>query len=158
MSSRNAINGTTTTLVPPTLYHAGSRNAKLLSPPMRITSTMGLSPSMIALIAAAWTPRNTLPLSIIYISDYYTSVFYSRFRRAIYASYISRLNSAARLVPRRIYSNPKNACHISLASRNRRYLLYTSPLRSMMPRAYIIPAICDVCPACASMISFLSSL
>jgi hypothetical protein len=51
ISSRNAINGITITLVPPALHYAGSINIKLLPPPVFITTTTGLSPFIIALIA-----------------------------------------------------------------------------------------------------------
>ncbi|KAF2008296.1 hypothetical protein BU24DRAFT_327475, partial [Aaosphaeria arxii CBS 175.79] len=51
MSSRNAINGTTTTVVPPGSMNAGNMNNKLLPAPVAITTTMLLSPRMIASMA-----------------------------------------------------------------------------------------------------------
>ncbi|KAI0603907.1 RecQ Superfamily II DNA helicase [Pyrenophora tritici-repentis] len=53
MSPRNAINGTTTTVVPPCSAHAGNMNNKLLPAPVGITATTGLSPAVMALIAAS---------------------------------------------------------------------------------------------------------
>ncbi|KAG9382296.1 RecQ Superfamily II DNA helicase [Pyrenophora tritici-repentis] len=57
MSPRNAINGTTTTVVPPCSAHAGNMNNKLLPAPVGITATTGLSPAVMALIAASCTPE-----------------------------------------------------------------------------------------------------
>ncbi|KAF2022980.1 hypothetical protein EK21DRAFT_18376, partial [Setomelanomma holmii] len=52
MSPRNAINGMTTTVVPPCSAHAGNMNNKLFPPPVGITAMMGLSPATIAAMAS----------------------------------------------------------------------------------------------------------
>jgi hypothetical protein len=55
MSPRNAINGTTTTVVPPGSTHAGNINNMLLPSPVGITVTTGLTPAWIASIACFYT-------------------------------------------------------------------------------------------------------
>ncbi|KAF1828318.1 hypothetical protein BDW02DRAFT_454764, partial [Decorospora gaudefroyi] len=52
MSPRNAINGTTTTVVPPCSAYTGNMNNKLLPALVGITATTGLFPVTIALIAS----------------------------------------------------------------------------------------------------------
>ncbi|KAF2421783.1 hypothetical protein EJ08DRAFT_572146, partial [Tothia fuscella] len=49
-SSRNTINGITTTIVPPYSIHAGNINKILLPTPVSITVTTGLSSLEITLI------------------------------------------------------------------------------------------------------------
>ncbi|KAH7000821.1 hypothetical protein B0J12DRAFT_540227, partial [Macrophomina phaseolina] len=52
-SSRSAISGTTTTVVPPGSAQAGSMNKMLFPAPVGITATSGLIPALIALTASS---------------------------------------------------------------------------------------------------------
>ncbi|KAF1980584.1 hypothetical protein K402DRAFT_344126, partial [Aulographum hederae CBS 113979] len=52
ISARNAFNGTTTIVTPPTCTNAGNINNTLLPDPVGITTTIGLSPCWIACIAS----------------------------------------------------------------------------------------------------------
>ena len=65
MFPRNAINGTTTTVVPLYLAYAGNINNMLFSALVGITATTGLLLAIIALIASFCTPRNLAALPII---------------------------------------------------------------------------------------------
>ncbi|KAE8852436.1 hypothetical protein PTNB73_10603 [Pyrenophora teres f. teres] len=94
MSPRNAINGTTTTVVPPCSAHAGNMNNKLLPAPVGITATTGLSPAVIALIAASCTPRNLASSPIMRFSCALASIFLSRCHRSTLASSASLSNGA----------------------------------------------------------------
>ena len=78
ISSRNAINGTTTIVVPPYSANASNINNKLLPLLVGITATTRLSPATIALIASSYTPRNSALLPIIRLSYLLLSIFLSR--------------------------------------------------------------------------------
>jgi hypothetical protein len=65
MSSYNAINGTTTTVILLYSTYASNINNKLFSPSISMTATTGLSPATIAAIASFCTLRNLAALSII---------------------------------------------------------------------------------------------
>ena len=156
MSPRNAINGTTTTVVPPCSAHAGNMNNKLLPAPVGITDTTGLLPATMAWMASLCTPRNSAVLPIICCSWASTSIFLSRAHRLALAWSASHSNGA-RLRFLELSSSPsiwkpKNRCQSVLDMRNCNLLSATAPAISMMPRAYIMPATCDVCPACKSAI------
>ncbi|KAF2803438.1 uncharacterized protein BDZ99DRAFT_372801, partial [Mytilinidion resinicola] len=53
MSPCNAINGTTTTIIPPCSAHAGNINNKLFPALVGITATTGLLPAVIVAIASS---------------------------------------------------------------------------------------------------------
>ncbi|CAE7208678.1 hypothetical protein PTTW11_09879 [Pyrenophora teres f. teres] len=115
MSPRNAINGTTTTVVPPCSAHAGNMNNKLLPAPVGITATTGLSPALIALIAASCTPRNLASSPIMRFSCALASIFLSRCHRSTLASSASLSNGALFRLLLLLWSStpawkPKNLC------------------------------------------------
>jgi hypothetical protein len=65
MSPCNAINGTTTIVIPPYLAYASNINNKLFPPSISITATTRLSSTTITTTASIYTPRNSAVLPII---------------------------------------------------------------------------------------------
>jgi hypothetical protein len=65
MSPRNAINRTTTIVIPPCSAYTSNINNKLFPPSISITATTGLSSTTIAATASICTPQNLAILPII---------------------------------------------------------------------------------------------
>ena len=57
----NETNGTATTVIPSATQLASNMNNMLLPPPIPITTTTGLCPITMALMAASYSLRNWLP-------------------------------------------------------------------------------------------------
>jgi hypothetical protein len=158
MSPRNAINGMTTMVVLPYSAHAGNMNNKLFPPLVGITAMIGLSPAIIAAMAACCTLRNSAILLIIRFNCAVVSIFLNRPYQSIRASSASLSNGALfrfLLVVSSfsLLQNPKNRCQSMLDAWNCCLLSAIAPACSIIPLIYIIPAMCAVYPACLSAIN-----
>ena len=158
ISCCNPINGTTTIVVPPTPQNAGNMNIKLFPPPVPITPTTLDSPFMTAPIAFLCMPRNSAPSPINLLNSTSISIFLNFFHLFNRPSSLSSSNGTLFLFffpdsSPKLDSKPKNLCHVSLTSLNLLLILSITPSLSRIPLAYIIPAICDPCPAAKSQIS-----
>jgi hypothetical protein len=109
ISPRNAINGTTTTIMPPCSIYAGNINNMLLPAPIGITATTELLPAIIASIAACCTPQNSALSPTIRFNTAITSISYICAHQSNHALSASSLNSALfRFLHICGPSNPKN--------------------------------------------------
>ena len=143
MSLRNAINGKTTTVIPPGSAHAGNMNNMLLPAPVGITTTIRLSPELIALIAGFCTLRNWASGPINRCNCSCGSACIKRILRSVCSSAASSSNGHRLRLPRSLPvfscftssaltafhadSNPKNRCQSELAVQYRSLMLATSP-------------------------------
>ncbi|CAG8187824.1 unnamed protein product [Penicillium nalgiovense] len=156
ISLRNAINGTTTTVVPPAT-HAGNMNNTLLPPPVGITVIIGLCPCWIASIAGPWTPRNRTSSSpIIFCNSGCIGVSCNFHRRSWRLRSASISHGDGWLAPRGSthslspHTKPKNRCQSVLDNRNNCRRCAVVPGCSVISRPYTMPATCDECAACKS--------
>ncbi|KAK7178345.1 hypothetical protein PSPO01_15607 [Paraphaeosphaeria sporulosa] len=78
MSPHNAINGTTTMVMPPCSTHAGNMNNMLLPAPVGITATTGLSPPTITSMASFCTLQNVAVLPAMHCNCSAASIVLNR--------------------------------------------------------------------------------
>jgi hypothetical protein len=146
--------------------YAGNWNNKLFPSPVGMTAMILGAPSMIAWTASLCTPRNlAVPDLIICCKPAWMSAPRKCFHlAACFASITASYGiSLVFLLPAiclpslpswsDAVSKPNHKCHMQLTVLNLARVLATVPSRSLINRAYIIPATLDVWLACLSMIA-----